>query len=209
VAAAIGLTAIVATTGGALILTHRGGGRSTATTLAPTTPITTTPAATAPATTSPATTSPATTTPPAAGVRPGAVAATGKIHGLHKPFVVDGSRFAVFVVAGQPWTQAAVGATAAVGRRLVFVEVLARRLARPPVDLAALRYKVVTHGFVATPLAGVGTGSRALGPVVAPTLDQLVVSRLAFAVSRSAGPLRLRFAPTNAGGPMITVGLTG
>ncbi len=199
-AAAIALGAIIAATAGALILTHRAGKASTPQAQR-------TGRVTTSSTPSDATRSAAAGPPGATRKKRGAPA--GAPHGLATPFVVHGSRFAVFVVAGKPWTRAAATISVPGGKRIVFVEVLARRLAPPAVDLQALRFRVVDDGLTVPPLAGVGTGGRALGAAQTPTLNQLVVNHLAFEVTGPLSSLRLKFEPTNAGGTPVTVALAG
>ncbi len=129
--------------------------------------------------------------------------------GLQAPFVVDGSRFAVFAGVTQAWTRHGTGFLLAPGEHFEFVTVLARRLVPPAADLGALRYQVVDGGRIVRPVPGIGTGRRALGAPRAPAINRLVVNHLAFAVTGARASLRLEFAPTNAGGPAITVPLAG
>ncbi len=127
---------------------------------------------------------------------------------LHVPFVVAGSRFAVFVDPRQPWTRAANRRHLPVGQRFVFVEVLSRHLGGAPADLLALRYRLVTpDGIVTYPVSFVGTGKNALALPHAPQGKALVVSRLAFLVSAPLASLSFEFEPSPGGGPTIVVPL--
>jgi hypothetical protein len=127
---------------------------------------------------------------------------------LHVPFVVAGSRFAVFVDPRQPWTRAANRRRLPVGQRFVFVEVLSRHLGGAPTDLLALRYRLVTpDGIVTYPVSFVGTGKNALALPHAPQGKALAVSRLAFLVSAPLASLSFEFEPSTGGGPTIVVPL--
>lgn len=127
---------------------------------------------------------------------------------LHMPFVVAGSRFAVFVDPRQPWTRAANRRPRPVGQRFVFVEVLSRHLGGAPTDLLALRYRLVTpDGIVTYPVSFVGTGKNALALPHATQRTALVVSRLAFLVSAPLASLSFEFEPSTGGGPTIVVPL--
>ena len=127
---------------------------------------------------------------------------------LHVPFVVAGSRFAVFVNPRQPWTRTADRSRLTTGQHYVFVEVLARHVGGAPTDLLALRYRLVTPGGIVTyPVSAVGTGKNALALPHAPQGKALAVSRLAFPVSAPLGSLSLEFEPSTGGGPTIVVPL--
>ncbi len=129
--------------------------------------------------------------------------------GLQVPFVVDGSRFAVFAGVTQPWTRHPRGILPPPGEHFEFITVLARRLVAPAADLGALDYQVIDSGRIVRPVPGIGTGNRALGVPRARTINRLVVNHLAFAVTGPRASLRLEFAPTNGGRSTVTVPLAG
>ena len=129
--------------------------------------------------------------------------------GLQVPFVVNGSRFAVFAGVTQPWTRHPTGIHPSAGEHFEFITVLARRLVAPAADLGALDYHVVDGGRIARPVPGIGTGRRALGAPRARAINRLVVNHLAFAVTGPRASLRLEFAPRNGRGPTVAVPLAG